>query len=160
MKNNLQIERIARTNSIPFIGVFSKDYLHKVPKISQKSGMVVNMSNLLDSNGNFLPGSHWVSLWIEDGETIFYFDPFGINPAIEIESYMNQYKKKYYNTEQIQSIRSEVCGDYAMSFLLFMTRHSKKIPNAKERFERFLHLFKTNPNKNEEILKSHINWSL
>jgi hypothetical protein len=154
MKNNLQLTKIARQLQIDLKGVVSKDMLKTMTP--QNGSYIINMSNLLDNDGNFLEGTHWTGLYLHFPYA-FYFDSFGIPPSQEVMNFIHRFKHKLYSTKEIQDLYSSTCGDFVLLFLWFMTKHSKFLP--KERYEKFLKMFSTNDTKmNERILKKMIVW--
>ena len=66
------------------------------------------------------PGTHWVCFHNDKG-IVSYFDSFGIIPIIEVDRFAKRHKKiVYYNTEQLQDIRSGFCGENCILFLYCM----------------------------------------
>ena len=60
--------------------------------------------NLDSSNGD---GTHYIA-WYKQNNNKYYFDGYGIQPAIEMINYLQ--KPIYYNTERIQPDDTVVCG--------------------------------------------------
>lgn len=64
-------------------------------------------------------GSHWVAyLNHQRLPYAFYFDSFGVVPPPEIIKYLKTSGKQiYYNSSQIQNIKSLMCGYYCVDFI-------------------------------------------
>jgi hypothetical protein len=94
-----------------FLGVYSKDNLPKKIKINQS--VVMNLDN---DDGN---GTHWVAIYNgDDSDYIEFFDSYGLPPAdLAIKFMKTSNKKIAYNTSQIQTMNSIMCGYYAMFFI-------------------------------------------
>ena len=105
---NLQLIDFVRKLKIPnFRGVFSLDTLPHNKRKSESA--IINLAQ------SYLPGTHWVLLFRNNSEKI-YFDSFGaVTPEI-IQKFLKS-KKEYENdikciqrsTEQIQDFNTEVC---------------------------------------------------
>ena len=94
-----------------FRGVFLRDQLPKKPRRNERSPRGLNeqsecgIMNLDDSSGD---GTHYVAWYKQNNNNIYYFDGYGIQPAIEMINYLQ--KPIYYNTERIQPDDTVVCG--------------------------------------------------
>ena len=92
--------------------VVMRDKLVGVP--GNTKNVIINMAK----TGS--PGTHWVCFYNDKGN-VSYFDSFGIIPIIEVERWARKNKKNiYYNTEQLQDIRSGFCGENAILWLYCM----------------------------------------
>lgn len=155
--SNIDLEEAAKKYNIPLAGVFSKDLLPS--KLQKGFGYIVNLENSVDSNGNQLPGTHWVSVFCSPTMG-FYFDAFGFPAPIQIEnSLKNTYHGKpyYMNSTEIQSIRTSICGYYCIYFIWYMDRHKRTILDPKRRFKKFVDEFNDqNPSKNLGILEKNL----
>lgn len=71
------------------------------------------IANLDDSSK---PGSHWIAIYIDEEGRAEYFDSFGREPVPEIRK---QLKKCdiFYNSVQVQSPWSSVCGQHSLYYL-------------------------------------------
>jgi hypothetical protein len=67
-------------------------------------------------------------------------DSYGIVPPEAVKDYSKRSKKKdvIYNTKQIQSLRSDFCGQYSLLFLYYMQKEKNSL---NKRFEKFLKTF-------------------
>jgi hypothetical protein len=89
--------------------------------------------NLDHSSNN---GTHWTCLFIENG-VCYYFDSFGFPPPVEVEKYLHDLDKRYYNSFEIQKGNQVICGHFCIYMLL-------KLSNGID-FEKILdELFKYN----------------
>jgi hypothetical protein len=124
MLTTTQLENWALKNiGTSFIGVFAADTLpvmvNRVP-----ASLIVNY------DPHNLPGSHWVSCRISKDGVIWY-DSFGLAPdANDIilghRTYFHdwlstvcrllQLENYWYNTADLQSLKSRTCGHYALHF--------------------------------------------
>jgi hypothetical protein len=159
MRTNIELQNIARRYGIPLYAVVSKDYLVNVEH-KNNVGYIINMSNLKDSRGNVLEGTHWIGLYLANGNA-FYYDSFGFQAPLEVINYTRGYKL-YDSRKDIQNIHSGICGDLSLFFIMYMSAPKSKLryPNSVDRFNSFLSMFSIDPLKNERILKQMIPWSI
>jgi hypothetical protein len=120
-------------------GVFSADHLPN--SFLLPAAFIVNLSP------STVPGSHWVSIFIDEDRNVEYFDSFGIEPQIpSIISFMKRHGKNiFYTNQQLQHLSSKNCGKYAIVFLLF--KMSKK-PTS-----HFINLFNKNSSINDIVIE-------
>ena len=98
--SNCEIENAIKKLGVSgFRGVFVRDSLPNKPK-RKECGVL----NLPDSSGN---GTQWAAWFKRNGKN-YYFDSFGIQPPIELVSYLRP--PILYNTEKIQSSEQVFCG--------------------------------------------------
>ena len=98
--SNFQVIDAAKKLKIRnFRGVYLRDELPKKPRRNE-----CGIMNLDDSSGD---GTHYIA-WFKKGNQKYYFDGYGIQPAIEMINYLKQ--PIYYNTERIQPDNTVVCG--------------------------------------------------
>jgi hypothetical protein len=159
MRTNVDLTNLSKKYNIPLYSVISKDYLKFVPK-QNKSGIIINLSDLKDSNGRYLEGTHWISLYLENS-TAFYYDSFGFPSPTEVLDYVKGYKL-YDSKKEIQNIHSGICGDLSLFMIMYMSNSKMRLKyrNPVDRFQSFLNLFSDNPLKNETILKSLVPWKI
>jgi len=62
-------------------------------------------------------GTHWTA-YRKNKNVVIYFDPFGIQPPIEVINYFTP-NKIYYTTDQIQELNSIICGELCLMFLKY-----------------------------------------
>lgn len=73
---------------------------------------------IVNTDPNYLPGSHWVALYINKNNYAYYFDSLGNVPINSVANILDRNKITYdYNTKRIQGDKSDVCGDYCLLFV-------------------------------------------
>jgi hypothetical protein len=94
-----------------FRGVFARDALPK--RIRKQECGIVN----LDTIGG--KGTHWVCYFNSPTEKyVEYFDSYGLPPPEEVEKYlMSSRKPIIYNTTELQSRDSQLCGYYCIYYI-------------------------------------------
>jgi hypothetical protein len=108
------IRKICRSNpalNARFIGVFASDELRDAQLPDKYPAfLVVNNQKSTQS------GEHWLMMAFTSEETLVYFDSFGMSffawPIIwqYIESLGGRIKRVSYNTDAVQSSKSELCA--------------------------------------------------
>lgn len=142
--SNTDIEQICKIMKIPLILCVSKDKLKNYKPVN--GGYIIN---LMDSGGG---GSHWVALWIQNNNAI-YFDSFGIIYPFEVKQFIKK-KVFYYNTDQIQHLNQDSCGYFCILFLYMMNSNSHLYPRIL--LNRFVNLFDDDERKNDNILQKYM----
>ena len=104
-----------------FLNVYAIDQLPK-RKLSQGSWILV--SNCCPS---FKPGIHWIVLCrdAKHSDHIEVFDSYGQHPDVyNVSSFCQRQGAKFiwYNTRQLQSVTSSVCGYYCLYYAYHRTR--------------------------------------
>lgn len=95
-----------------FLGVFARDNI-PLRSMHYPCGLIINT---MPHNHN---GEHWVAIYKDEYNKGFYFDSFGRNPHFdEFYDCLNFCDDWSYNKQQFQSIFTDVCGQYAIFFLL------------------------------------------
>ncbi len=98
--SNIQLEDAAKKLGIKnFRGVMRRDNL----PISYHRGDC-GIANLDDSYGE---GTHWVAYYCDSSHN-YYFDPYGIQPPLEIVRYLKS--SIYYNSICVQPRGTVICG--------------------------------------------------
>jgi hypothetical protein len=102
-----------------FKGCYYKD---KLSKIQPNSSYIINWNSELDEHGNRNTGSHWCCLVTDDMKQCIYFDSYGEREPVEIRNLLkcNQYKIGHTN-KNIQSLMSNLCGFFCLSFIYFLS---------------------------------------
>lgn len=87
--------------------------------------LTVPCSFVINLDKSTQPGSHWVSIHIDVQRKAEYFDSYGFPPLnLEFVQFMRRNSKTWtYNAIGLQSIDSDVCGQYCAMYLYFRTRH-------------------------------------
>ncbi len=91
-----------------------------------------------------MPGMHWVGLFIKKNGLGYFFDSYGCRPDT---SYMKDAIKRNcrlwcYNKKPLQSIGSDVCGQYCLQFIYFMAKNGD--------LQMFLDQFSKNTESNDK----------
>ncbi len=98
---NTFIQRDERCHAM-FQGVFSIDTLPDIPRL-----LVCN------TDPSHRPGRHWIAIHVSYDGCGEFFDSFELPPHPIFEHYMNIHCRKWtWNTKQLQSLTSCVCGFY------------------------------------------------
>ena len=66
-------------------------------------------------------GEHWLALYQDGNDTLEIFDSFGLNPDI-YNIVLPQAEVVTYSSKQLQSINSNVCGQYCLYFCYYRAR--------------------------------------
>jgi len=137
---NFELAKWANKLNIPLVAIIYKDELYKIP--IKTGNFILNLGEISSS------GTHWVALLIpRTGDYSYYFDSYGGGgyPPEAIKWYSKQNGKKdiIFSNKQVQTLRSDFCGQYSLMFLHYMTKEKGKYEN---RFNKFLNLFKNNNN--------------
>lgn len=95
-------------------------------------------------------GSHWVAIHVDSSGLGVYFDSFGLPPYIpdHINRLRKNCKQFRWNVKQLQSETSDVCGQFCVMFLYYMTNGLT--------LEAFLDNFSDDLKKNDSIAKSFV----
>lgn len=121
----------AQIKNIYFLGVFA---CNKLPRFITKrpSCLIVN------TDPSHKPGTHWVAIYIPYHGNCEYFDSFGFKPQnLFILNFLLRHTSSYkYNGTQLQSVLSDLCGNYCCEYLLHRSR-GKTMSN-------FIQMFNTN----------------
>lgn len=75
-------------------------------------------SAVINTDKTGYPGKHWVAIYVQNKNTIEYFDSFGEVPNANISKYLMNFENISMNKSKIQSLFSDVCGQYCIYFLL------------------------------------------
>lgn len=137
--SNFELSEYYYKNKL-FGGVYARD---EMTSIDNKFYFI----NLDDSTG---VGTHWVCVY-NCGDICIYFDPFGIDPAIEILTFMRSSKKQMImSTYQIQDISSAMCG----YFCIYVCN---ELLNKKQFYDILLEFEPNNYKKNDSLLMKKLN---
>ena len=71
-----------------------------------------------------MPGEHWIAIYVDDvGHYGEYFESLGRPPSRLFEHYMNEHRRQWtYNSKQLQSITSRICGHYCVCFCILRSK--------------------------------------
>ena len=96
-----------------YLGTFPADRLPKRP--------LTNTCFISNTDPHTLPGQHWVAVYVDSRGTPYYFDPYGLPPVTPYHlKFLNKAPKGrwFFNSQQVQTIRSKNCGKHCMAFLI------------------------------------------
>lgn len=114
--NSSEIHNILSRDPISaryFAGVFPSD---KIPAIKQFPSTMV-----LNTDKHDEKGTHWLAVYIQDNNTLEFFDSYGLPPEAygkDITRFTKKYKRFSYNNVALQSLTSNVCGQYCIYFII------------------------------------------
>lgn len=119
--NTHQIAHVLRTDPFcktDFQGVHALDRLKSV-KLRYPCALVVN------TDPSYLPGEHWVAIFLNASRHGEYFDSYGLPPSIypDIAHFLIRNCESFrYNSHLLQGLGSTVCGQYVLFYLLHRCR--------------------------------------
>ena len=147
MLTNFDLMDIAKHYKINLIDVVMKDEL---PKRVKNGNYIINLQSSKDEDGREQYGTHWTSLVVK-GKQAFFFDPFGAYPSKEIQDYI---KKKQgcrfaFNNKIIQDLKSENCGYFCMSLLLYLKQHKGSLFDLAEKYTKLFESVGATQNKRQ-----------
>ena len=102
-----------------FKGVYPIDLIENLNFNERPIAIIINL------DPSHLPGSHWVSLFIDQNNIAEYFDSFGFpNFSKELLKLLRNHniRKIIFNKYMLQSTDSSSCGAYCVMFLKMRCR--------------------------------------
>lgn len=146
-------------------GVYASDMTPR--KWTRPMAMVVNTD---DHTKN---GTHWTAIYIDNSGVGWYFDSFGLPPTDSrvLERLRRNCSTWQWNRHQVQSEKSDVCGQFSVFFLyhmftsgtlasfndLFTKNLCKNDRSAKSFYGRLLKYLKCNGKSAKSILYQYVN---
>lgn len=107
-----------------FRGVFPCDLLFKFAKILENT----DNSYVCNTADSFSSGDHWIAIHINREGIGEYFDSYGLHPTDIFTQFLNFHSVKWtFNTTQLQSPFTTVCGQYCIYWL-----HEKGMGHASD----------------------------
>lgn len=108
-------------------------YIYSNPMLTAKCNGIYSSNDLpiifkpgfyiINTDPDYLPGSHWLALFVTYNNHAYYFDSLGKVPIDSVAVVLHNSKLSYdYSTRRIQSNGSDVCGDYCLLFVYFMCK--------------------------------------
>ena len=108
---NFEIQKYYQNES-RFNGVYSRDNFHKI----KDGAYVINLHESSDI------GTHWVAWWVNNSNSVTYFDSFGVGHIPkEIKTFINNKSIKT-NIFRIQAYYSIMCRYFSIWFIDFMLK--------------------------------------
>ena len=125
-------------NEPGFNGVYSRDNLPKI----KDGAYIINLDEYSDI------GAHWVALFVQNNNSVIYFDSFGVEHILkEIKAFINN-KNIITNIFKIQAYDSMKCGYFCIGFIDFML--------AGKTLTEYTNLFSPNNfKKNDDIILNY-----
>ena len=141
--NSLEILRFLSSIPSHTVGVFPAD---KIPRVWTKP-----VAFVFNTQDNSLPGQHWVAVYVDRNGQGIFFDSYGLPPYVinHIRRMRKNCKQFVWNTTALQSESSNVCGQFCIMFLRYMSRGLK--------MRDFLNKFTTDLKLNDRIAAHYVN---
>lgn len=95
-----------------FLGTFPADRLPEVSHIKSLPACFI-----ANTDKAFGPGKHWVCFYIGNRDKVEYFDSFGQLPSKLHSEFLLQFPYIRRYDKAMQSLLSDVCGEYCLYFL-------------------------------------------
>ena len=150
MLSNVDLQNLAIHYHIDLVDICMKD---EMPEKVVDGNYIINLENSEDPDGSYNSGTHWLGLKIQ-GKKACYFDSFGAPPPKEICDYVKKRKgsRLAFNNWDIQDLRSENCGYFSLSFLIYMENDLKTDIFAK--FNDYVNIYEDDTIQNDALLKN------
>lgn len=139
--NTHEIQEAIQLLPLATAGVYPAD---EIPRVwTRPSGLIVN------TDGHTRPGEHWVAMYVDRDGRGLYFDSYGLPPIIPQHIARLRRNCKFFrcNIKQLQSDSSDVCGQFCIVFLHFMS--------CGFGMSRFNNLFSDNLARNDKIVREY-----
>ena len=133
---NFELAKWANKLNLQLVAIVYKDELYKIPV--RTGGFILNMGEIGQG------GTHWIALFIpKTGKYSYFMDSYGTPPPESVKWYSKKSGKTdiIFSNKQIQTLRSNFCGQYSLAFLYYMM---KEKGSYQERFNKFLKMFENN----------------
>lgn len=140
--NSLEVLRYLKTIPYHSVGVFPAD---QIPRVWIKPTAYV-----FNTDNHQKPGAHWVSVYADKSGNALFFDSYGFAPTVpeHINRLRKNCKRLRWNTAQLQSLTSDVCGQFCIMFLYYMSTGLG--------FDKFMQHFSTDFQKNDEVARNFV----
>jgi hypothetical protein len=112
----IQIITNDKKSSKDFIGVFPRDRLPRIHNFP--------CSFIINTHKSDMKGEHWLAFYFDHDKKLDFFDSYGNSPSFfKLDQYINHNSSSTnYNTIQLQSFHSRLCGFYCVLFILYRSR--------------------------------------
>jgi hypothetical protein len=111
MLTSTQLQVFLRNHRSHFLGVRPMDQLPRL-KITGECCFIVN------TDPSYLPGQHWLAVYVDKHRNGECFDSFGRLPPRPIQFWLNANCNRWcYNNRLLQSPLSTLCGAYCIFYL-------------------------------------------
>lgn len=104
--------------NVKIIGTYSADNIPNKPH-TLPFGFIVN------TDPHNLPGQHWIAFYADEHGVLEAFDSFGISPSKYspcMKQFMKTFNNVVVNNKRVQSLESNVCGQYCLFYLMCRCR--------------------------------------
>ena len=121
--NTLQLKDVMKRDRLgkeSFLGVFPMDLLPKQEVLQRPFSLIVNTAPSSHK------GQHWLAVYVDDEGQGEMFDSYGHSASFydrRLEHFLQRNCMFHvYNSRQVQSFTSDVCGQFCLFFLLHRCR--------------------------------------
>ena len=131
-----------------FLDVFPSDHL-PVKRVSRRP-----LSLVVNTHPHYLPGVHWLAIYLPDHNTSEFFYSFGNPPSSKLfpQSIMIFLKKNsdeiHFHRNRFQGLTSSTCGHHCVFFLHHRCRGTP--------FETIVKMYSSNPEQNDRVVKKFV----
>lgn len=147
MLNSNELVNIGRE----YLGISINIYSRNVgPEVYPIGFYIINLD---DASGK---GTHWVAMIKPNNKCILWFDSFGFPaPQEQLNAFLADHDKVFYNKRQIQDLNSILCGYYCLGFFkCFLETGTQK--GITEPLQTYAKMFLNDTKKNDFILKNYL----
>lgn len=136
--DTLQIKRALRGLRAASIGVYAAD---RIPRTLSLPAAIVANTDASDKSG-----SHWVAFYVDKNAFATFFDSYGFPPSspFHLERLKKNCARFQCNRKKLQSVDSQVCGEYCIMFLYHMCSGIS--------LRSFVNLFSSNTRSNDRTV--------
>ena len=149
MLSNIDLDKMATTEGISLVGIFSKDELPPRPR---NGNYIINLQDADDGNG-----THWSVFKIFPNKKCCYFDSYGIFAPTDVNEFLSPFKPIATSNRAIQDIKSQKCGYFCLAFIEYFNNFDYKKNDVYDAFDDFLNSFSNNPKQNDKIVMEMLN---
>ena len=110
---NFILKEILNANKVNFLGVFAQD---QVPLVD--SSFSFPLCFVSNTHPSSKPGEHWVAFYYLSPSSAEFFDSYGMHPSL----YGFSLAPMHMNHRSLQSLSSNVCGQYCIYYLYHRSR--------------------------------------
>ena len=93
---------------------------HDVLSIDQLPSYAIPGAYIINTDPSYLPGQHWIALFVSSGGVVNYFDSYGRPPPVDLRHILPSHYT--WNTRKLQGIFDSDCGLYCLFFLYYRCR--------------------------------------
>ena len=140
--NSLEILKTLLLIPYHTVGVFPADKI--IEKWTKPCAFVFN------TDLHTQPGAHWVAVYVDKNANAWYFDSYGLPPFVRhhLRAIRKNCRCLRWNTRQLQSTNSAVCGQFCILFLHFLSTAGT--------MNQFIIIFSDDLHKNDRISAEYV----